>query len=310
MVGGPVRDREWAVPMWAGGIIGQDYPHERMSLAVLVNDSRDGTLDACYWWADAARQAGFWYSNVANRSFGCQVDNNARRHRDFLQFARVRDAWVAMRLSPPAAASGSSPERTPLSEPSGLAPEWLLQVDSDVQLPADTLRRLVELATESGARFLAACIQNAWGGPLFAGNVMKHNAFVDGLAHFETFLTDRDPGVKPCELTGAVALLHRSIFDAGIKYEQPGIDEDTEDGPFCRACVEAGFQPHYAPSIWATHWMQAPVSTAYLADPEYHQRLADWHTAEACRLAGLSGEFAERTPGSPRSGRQETAHAR
>jgi len=264
MVGGPVRDREWAVPMWLGGLSCQDYRGD-VRLAVLVNDSVDGTLDACRWWADNGR----WSRAQVNvLNWGCPTDNNVRRDRDYLQFARARDAWTCMRDDDV---------------------EWLLQVDSDVQLPADTLSRLIELATDHDVKVLAACIQNAWGAPNFAGNVMICPSGYPEPMHWPGFLSDRSPGVKPCDLTGAAVLIHRDVYDAGITYVLPDVGLETEDGPFCQACIAAGYQPHYAPSIWATHWMQAPVSTAYLSDTRYHQQMADWHAHRAKELDHAAG---------------------
>lgn len=260
MIGGPVRDREWIAPTWLNALIGLDYPSEQLRLAVLVNDSVDRTAEVCSWWSRMAAMRGI-QALVEQHDFGCAIDNayrGAGAQRDYLQFARVRDAWVDLRDDA----------------------EWLLSVDSDIQVPANLLRRLIELATEHSTPMLAAVIENNYGSPRFFCNVMTRDER-GGYWWPSDVIDDFSDGVKPCDLTGACVLLHRSIFDAGLRYAVPLAVGEGEDAPFCQTLISRGIQPHYAPSVRATHFMRPPVELSYLRDAEWHRRLAAWHAAEA-----------------------------
>lgn len=251
-VGCPVRDREWSIERWLGALVELDYPHELLSLAVLVNDSVDRTLEACAWWAEEALRAGFRRAHVAQRDFGTTVDNNLRDQRDYVAFARARDAWIELR------------EDEPL----------LFAVDSDVEVARDTLSRLVELQQQHDLAMLAAVVDNSDG----AGFVLDTNVLnvVDGRYwHVMDVRADRSPGVKPCDLTGACVLLRADAI-AGLSYADGDVS-GGEDVPFCEALRARGHQPHYAPSVRAMHWQRTPTVLDHLSRPDWHARLASYH---------------------------------
>jgi len=264
MVGGPIRERAWSVPLWMGGLLGSDYPRELMTLCALVNDSQDNTLEACRFWGELARAEGFGRVWIVEQNFGTTADNNVRDdHRDYIAFGKVRDTWSALL---PADC------------------EWAWSVDSDIQVAPDTLRRLVELAVEHDAKMLSAVIDNSQGGGCaHHTNVMEYWPEEQYYWHIYEAQDDREPGIKSCDLTGACCLLHRDIFAAGCRYHRPGINL-PEDILFCEDVRAAGFQPQYAPSVRAMHWMKAPEQLEYLADPAWHRRLAAFHASEAARL--------------------------
>ncbi len=133
--GGPVRDREWAMPLWCGGLLDLDYPKDKLSLAICANNCEDRTCETAQWWARRACAEGWRSGQVSRETFSTWSLNRRveGRSQDYSAYAQARDLWVQMR--------GDA--------------EWLFQVDSDVQVPADALRRLVALAVEHEARMLA-----------------------------------------------------------------------------------------------------------------------------------------------------------
>jgi len=268
MVGGPVRDREWSVPIWLNALLALDYPKHLLTLAILVNDSADETEACCEWWAERAMSDGWHAAIVATRDWGCTVDNNARgEYRDYNQFARARDTWTALRTDE----------------------EWILSLDSDVQVPADLLLQLVTHACDANVRMLAAVLNNnVPGAAWYHTNVMEFDSDGD-LWHCRQAFEDRDEEVRPCALTGACCLHHRSIFDEGHRYEprDGSVIVDGEDKPFCAGLRLAGIQPHYIPSVRATHWMLPPIETSYLRDPDWHNRLAHYHRSRAIAASPL-----------------------
>jgi len=248
------------MPLWCGGLLDLDYPQDKLSLAVLANNCEDRTFEAAEWWCKRAGDEGWRYGHVGRATFATTSQNqrgNGERH-DYSAYARARDLWVGMR--------GDA--------------EWLFQVDSDVQVPSDCLRRLMELAIDHDAKMVSALIQNSWGASLDHCNVMQLYEGGPNYTWEWGAVDDRSEGLKPCAMTGACVLLHRSIFDAGHRYALPMSEGDTEDSVFCEALIAGGIQPYYAPSVRATHWMQRPVEQGYLRRVGWHARLADYHEAQ------------------------------
>ncbi len=271
MIGGPVRDRAWSVPLWLGGLLGLDYPRELLTLAVLVNDSSDATYDCCRWWADRARAEGFGRVLVAQQNFGTLADNNDRHGRDFTAFAKARDAWVNLRQ----------------------AEAWFFQVDSDVQVEADTLTRLVELAESHRLDMLAALLRNHVGCLDHHTNVaqwMTNPTATDFLYHdMHAWHDPPDSAVAPCDVTGACVLLSRTAYDTVGGYAVAGdeaLQRYGEDTPFCRALAAAGIRPHYAPHVRVTHWMEPPARLDHQADSTWHLRQALYHLHRSNVLEG------------------------
>lgn len=266
MVGGPVRDREWSVPLWLGGLLNLDYPRELLTLALLVNDSRDETLRCCHWWADRARAEGWSRVVLVQQNFGTIADNNDRAGRDFQAFAKARDAWVNLRQGEP----------------------WFFQVDSDVQCEADTLRHLVELAQAHELEMLAALLRNHVGCASHHTNVlheMDNGEGRDFLYHdMHAWEDPPEVAVAPCDVTGACVLLSQTAYDAAGGYrgaDTSEVAELGEDTPFCRRLTAAGIRPHYAPHVRVTHWMEPPARLDHQADHDWHLRQALYHLHRA-----------------------------
>lgn len=256
MVGGPIRDREWAVPLWLGGLLATSYPPELLSLVVVVNDSTDGTLAACDWWAERARAEGWARAEVVVHNLGTTADNNARLPgRDYSAYARLRDKWSSLREDE----------------------EWLYSVDSDVQVPHYLLQALVNLGRRDGWDLLAAVIENNWSpAPDWASNVLVGDG-EDGFAHSRKAFYSRELAARPCAVTGACCVLRGELYDAGYRYfdatTQP---HPAEDNVFCARLVAGGRRIGYVPGLRATHWAKPPVEGEWLSDPSWWRRQRDY----------------------------------
>ncbi len=276
MVGGPVRDREWSVPLWLGGILGTAYPRELLSLVILVNDCLDETLRACCWWADRARSEGFRRAVVVQRDLGQFVDNNARAgNRDYAAFAKLRDAWVDLRDDE----------------------DWLYQVDSDIQVPHYLLEPLVRIADRDGWDLLAGVIENNWApAPQHGTNVMVYDS--DGGAHHSLHAytariaeTQAELTGRPAAVTGAVCVLRASVFDEGLRYfDETAEVHQAEDNVFCYRMLQRGKKVGYVPGLRATHWHRPPAETDYLRDPAWWERQQAYarYQAEILRRSAIS----------------------
>ncbi len=272
MVGGPVRDREWACPAWLGALLGLSYPPELLSLVLVVNDSDDGTLAACDWWAGRARAEGWARAEVHVHNLGTTTDNNARRGvRDYAAFARVRDKWLSL-------CDGE---------------EWLLPVDSDVQVPHYLLQALVNLARRDGWDLLAAVIENNWSpAPEWATNVVVADG-EGGSQHSRLAFYDRAIEARPCVVTGACCVLRSELYDAGYRYFDPTAEEHPpEDNVFCARLLAGGRRVGYVPGLRAWHQHKPPVETEYLSDPSWWRRQRDYADARITAAAPRIAEVA------------------
>jgi len=280
MIGGPVRDREWSVPQWLGGLLDLDYPRDLLTLAILVNDSQDATFEACRWWCDRAKSEGFGRVVLAERNFGTTVDNNLRQiggSRDYTAFAKARDAWVEL----------ARDERK------------LFSVDSDVQVNADTLTELVTRSEKHGVQMLSAVLRNHAGAPAHHTNCHRFRDDGQGSRWLEHDLVAWQPGdrtgVLPIDVTGACVLLDRDCFADGRSYTACGEAELAkwgEDVPFCDSLRAAGIQPHFAPDLRVTHWMEPPADLRFVRRPGWHLLQAMYHLHRATELEGSNGQQA------------------
>jgi len=253
MIGGPIRDREWSVSLWLGGLLGLDYPKHLLSLVILVNDSTDGTLPACQWWAERALDEGYARAEVIVHNRGTVVDNNARRgNRDYLAYAVLRDMWVAQRRDE----------------------EWLFSVDSDIQVPRHMLQGLAGFAQRDGYALLAGVIENNWAPAVeHATNVLVSDG--EGQAHHSKHaFIGRELEPRPCVLTGACCVINPVVFDAGISYTDPTKPGVPEDNIFCQRLLQAGLKIGYVPGLRATHWHRPPVDTDWMQQPDWWERQA------------------------------------
>ncbi len=269
MVGGPIRDREWSVPLWLGGLLDTTYPRELLSLVVVVNDSKDRTYDACRWWADRALSEGWARAEVLTHDLGTAVDNNARQaDRQYKPYAQLRDFWSALR---------------------GPDDLYLYSVDSDIQAPRWLLQALVGFAARDDYALLAAVIENNW------APAQQHHTNVmvldqDGQTHHSKLAyASREMQPRPCVLTGACCVLHRRVFDAGISYvDEAAKVHPPEDNIFCQRLLKAGQKIGYVPGLRASHWHRPPADTEYLSRAEWWARQADYaaHMAEVTPAVG------------------------
>ena len=241
MCGGPVRDREWSIPFWLGGLLATQYPPELLSLVLSVNDSADGTESACRWWCDRALAAGWARAEVHVQNLGQKVDNNRRGlDRDYRAYAILRDKWAALR-------DGE---------------EWTYQVDSDVQVGYHVLPGLIGIARRDGWDLLAGVLENNW------SPAAQHNTNVlvraeDGQCyHSMDAYQSYDLVGKPCAVTGACCVVRGEVYDAGYRYHDPDATVHlAEDNIFCARLLAAGRRIGYVPALRVWHRHKPPADT-------------------------------------------------
>lgn len=251
ILGGPLRDRAWICGEWLIALLNQNYPPEKMRVVLLLNDSHDETREICEWIRD---RYGWMVADfqIVERNFGCTHDNNNRLlERDYGQFARARNAWLAQRRPG----------------------EWCFSVDSDVLCPPETLPGLVA----NGLDLCAAVIENNWCAPNYHTNCLRwwepEKGPDEGAVWIPEAWTKQE--VFPCDLTGACFLIAPRVLDAGVRY---GYHWGGEDGYFCWAAQQQGFQLFADGRLHAEHKMKPPVWTGYQSRRHLsmYADLAEW----------------------------------
>ena len=230
-IGSPVRNahgedetKAWILPEYLDGILRLDYPKDRITLSFLVNDCVDNSLDLLLNLRNAYKDQ---YRKIIVNSVDFKVLNyirtgGARVGYDHL--AMIRNLWLDS-----------------LSDE-----DYIFSVDTDIVMLPNTLSTLLSHNLD----MCAALISNLFGNfsicnilNLHTVQKKTHNPsepvrdFVVA-AHVQDIPQSE---VIEIDVTGAVALMHRKIIDAGVRFSD---DKQGEDIAFCTAVKEAGFKIH------------------------------------------------------------------
>ena len=132
--------------------------------------------------------------------------------------------------------------------------EWVLILNSDIYIPAQSLDRL----------FLAASLNP---NPLLVGPVGMHVSGPQGcptqnfinIPSLETFTENlfNSHGLHVKKLHRLVffaTLIHSSVFKSVGLLDERFTPGNFEDDDFCIRAIQAGFYPHYAPGIYFHHY--------------------------------------------------------
>lgn len=121
-----------------------------------------------------------------------------------------------------------------------LRADYLLSVDSDIMVDNAIVQDLLSQDED----IIAALVRNDqfhWNTPKNAGfafNIMDKV----GPEIFGRVGLKPQAGKNPCGLTGAVYLIHKDVYHAGVRYHD---HTQGEDAGFCLHALDEGFQPHY-----------------------------------------------------------------
>lgn len=114
--------------------------------------------------------------------------------------------------------------------------DWLFSIDTDIILQSN--KDLLTLLS-SGKDIIAGLIRNH-------PTIMAHNA-LDFSGHWQVIPAN---SILPCEITGAVYLIHRSVIEQGVRY---GNHQNGEDIAFCQNATRAGFDMFVDTSVMPIH---------------------------------------------------------
>ncbi len=215
LVGCPCQNREEVMEDYLDSIYHLNYPKDQIRLAFLVNNSTDETEDIIWDFFDkhGGEYAFAALSTEVNTDY---VDSIY--HRDFKEFAKIRNMWVSGFLAP--------------------SDTHVFSVDSDVLIPPHTLRHLLY----NDKDICSVLVENA---PSFY-NIANY----DERAKCYKSCYGFPRSLFTVDVTGAAMLIKREVFDSGIWWWG---SRQGEDISFCEGARMKRFNVYCDASIEAKH---------------------------------------------------------
>ncbi len=225
MIGCPVRNRAWVLPLYLQALQTLEYPETKIEFCFILNDCTDQTPLILERFA--REHAG--RVNLLTINFG--LNKGYRRGMyDFSRLAALRNHLLNAFLQ-------SNCER-------------LFSLDSDILAPPETLARLIQ----DDCDIVSAPVCNGHE----MGDKSLYNILIRDirgeLVHWRDFPRDR---VFPVDCTGAAYLIKRAVVEKyGVRYSS---HQGAEDIGFCEAARQQGFGIYCDGRLECTHLMREGV---------------------------------------------------
>lgn len=222
MVGCPVRNRAWILPRYLECLLNLEHPGQELEFCFIINDCDDETPEILEQFVEQETgRVKLIYKNLG------RTDRHIRGAYSFARLAILRNCLIEAFLDSKCA--------------------YLFSVDSDILVPSDTLRRLID----DNCDIISAPVCNGHElGDMSIYNVLARNS--NGyLVHIRDFPRDR---IFPVDCTGAAYLLKRRVLeDPSIRYSS---QMGAEDIGFCRAALDREFKIYCDGRLECVHTMR------------------------------------------------------
>lgn len=223
LIAAPVRNRAWVLPEYLEHLRNLDYPKEKLAFKFILNDSTDESEKILNEFKENY-QPEYRYIEIEKADFGYPSDWGEDREKNKLN--RFKYAYKAL----------SKLRNLILATAwADLETDYLFQVDSDILVRPDVLKRLIEC----GKDIVAALVVN------------KRNKLEQVFAYNFTPLSDSriivPDGLFEVKTTGAVVLISRKVFEnISICYSPK---DSGEDEGFCENARKQGFKSYILPVL-------------------------------------------------------------
>lgn len=221
LTGAPVRNRAWIFPAYLSALAAQDTP-EPLAYHYVLNDSEDGTQTQLETFQATLPLT--W----EQQDFGTK--GWVRGSYKMAHLAALRNRLLEYFLTTNAT--------------------HLLSVDTDILVPPDLTRRLLEDDRPVVAALIYNDERSTLSYPHRYCNIMQETPA--GFRHYKEYPRD---ALFPVDITGACYLIRRDVVEAGVRY---AAHPQGEDIPFCVSAGEHGFTCWADSRIWGDHHMHAP----------------------------------------------------
>lgn len=230
VLGCPLQNRGWVLPHYLKAISDLDYDKSQIALCFLLNDSTDNTKDLLL---EFRKQHEKEYSQIIikNILFGLPPEdrNKGRNAQSFHHFAHIRNRWSEIVRTIPEA-------------------EWVFSVDSDIIIPANSLKKLLE-NNKDICSMLANNTQHRLGVGRDCFNILRLNPISpNNYKHIIDFPLN---SLIEVDVTGASYLIRRKVLDNTV-YEW---HRQGEDVGFCINAKKNGYKIWCDTSLIGNHIM-------------------------------------------------------
>lgn len=289
LVGNPVRNQHnrdnarekygadltkaWALPEYIDGLLRLDYPKDRITVAFLVNDCTDNSLDLLMQFRDAfgSQYRKFLIEQVDFGHLPYQrVKEAGKDYIRFKELAKVRNTWLDTCLGDE---------------------ENIFSVDTDIILLPDTATTLLEHDVPVCSALINNQWKDKWKKSLARCNIMneliiraspanphphvpQHTPLSCAMPVSESQITGE---LLEVHVTGACYIIKREVWDSGARY---GSCWQGEDIAFCRAVRSNGFNIFCDTGHRPFHYMKPTWKQELEAWKEKHQLspVMDWES--------------------------------
>jgi glycosyltransferase involved in cell wall biosynthesis len=224
MIGAPIRNRAWILPQYLKHIYNLNYPKEQIILCFIINDSTDESLSIL-------------------KQFQC---DHSKEYKAIMIIFRtlnqVEDARVA-HIRKQIYHSLAKLRNELLDIAKAMNVEYLFSIDSDILVPSDALTKLMN----DDKDIVAAQIWND------VSKTFPNILLDDKHGSFRHYLKFPKKSLFRCDVTGAVYLLKKKVFDTRYGYHNQG-----EDVAFCIDAKKKGFEIWADSNVYCDHLMSKP----------------------------------------------------
>lgn len=221
LIGAPVRDRAWILPRFIDHIKNMNTDNIKLDTLFLINDCVDNSKNLL-------ESAGF--NTMNSDGLISKTSSPLRGKYSYQHLANLRNILIEEFLK--------------------TDNEYMFSIDTDILVPQNGLEKLLSNKKEICSMIL--CNQKGELGKR-AHNIMNYNSERGLYQHI--FNWEKDSMLK-VDLTGAVYLIHRKVFESGVRYDN---NKQGEDIPFCRTAKEKNFEIFCDTSLKPVHVMSQGV---------------------------------------------------
>lgn len=225
MIGCPIRNRAWILPLYLESLQALKYPEAKIEYCFIINDCSDQTPLILEHFAEQ-KAAGVKLITI---NYGSEKGYRRGMY-DFSRLAALRNHLLNAFLQSDC--------------------EYLFSLDSDILAPPDTLTRLIE----DNCDIVSALVCNGHElNDQSIYNILRRN-HEGKLVHWRDFPRDR---IFPVDCTGAAYLIKRAVIaSCGVRYSS---EQGAEDIGFCSAAAQKGLGIYGDGRLECVHMMHEKI---------------------------------------------------
>lgn len=219
LIGCPVHNREWILPLYLKHLYDIDYPKDSISLCFILNDSKDKSKDILLNFKEKHSKE---YRNIIIKEINYNMPDDLRQNRIknkiYDRLSKVRNEFLNCIIDE----------------------DYVFSIDSDILVPKDSLLRLLNHNKD----IISALVYND-PNKVYPNILLIKNGKI---THYFNFPKN---SLFEVDITGAVYLLKSEVCQK-VRYSYHSFGEDV---PFCLCAKKLGYKIWCDSSIYCNHIM-------------------------------------------------------